>query len=624
MPQQSIKALFCTIATFTILAVAIVSFWLYDYIKFSTNARLAHLSHEKSYDIRYKIVQFYDQMFYEFEISKPDIIQKMALAQRYFDEHGTDAPLEPLRQLLQTKDSEYEIYLINRSMLIERTTFTPYLGLNFNLIPFVSPLFEAQFLDPQKINLSQPYYESSTTDFKRYMTKRSTDGRYIIQLGQSLRGEKSFFNVIRNLKSQTPTLYNSTVFSVFSNANAPWNVQEIWSQHFMGKVKNNISRDEDVSSQFKKILLQIDPTASDLFLNSKLYLYPYLKVIFQKDTLKETISYRDNRYIHTVMIPYQSYYQQTEKSYCFLVMEFDETLEHENTTFIKNTLILTIGIIILLFFYIFYIFYRRVILPITSLESHMHRKTLLDSKEILTKDDEVSRMARTYNWLLTDLKNEINAKQTLLSQFKIFTANAIHQVRTPLNVIKIAHTMINDEAHKEAKLHILSSLVSMEHLYDSLAFTLQNEEIELPATTLDLSIIVKNRVDLFTPVANAMDKQISTNIQEEIVVTMNQTELEYLIDNNLSNALKYGQPLKLITLTLSQSEKELILLFESYGEQITDTHAIFERFTRQDHSKQGSGIGLHIVATICERYQIIIHVTYEDGKNCFRYFFPTK
>ena len=202
-------------------------------------------------------------------------------------------------------------------------------------------------------------------------------------------------------------------------------------------------------------------------------------------------------------------------------------------------------------------------------------------------------------------------------QFKTFTANTIHQVRTPLSVIKIANAMIDETSHAQVKLHILSSLVSMEHLYDSLAFALQHETTDLPATT-----ILHQRVHLFAPVASTLDTMIETTITPEISTRINQNELEYLLDNNLSNALKYGHPFKPITVSLSRSQDKLILLFESYGDKIADTHAIFERYARQDLSKQGSGIGLHIVATICERYAITIKVTYEEGKNCFYYLFP--
>ncbi|MFA6189182.1 MAG: HAMP domain-containing sensor histidine kinase [Sulfuricurvum sp.] len=624
MPRRSIKSLFFTLATLSLIVFGIGSFWLYDYIKLSTNTKLSNLSHEKSYEIRHKIIQFYDQMFYEFEVAKPDILKNMVVAQHYFDQHGTDAPLEPLKKLLQTKDFEYEIYLINRDLIIKRTTFPADLGLDFHFMPSVPALFKAQFSDPHKIDLSQPYYESSSANFKRYMTQRSGNGDYIIQLGQSLRGEKSFTHVMTNLKNEIPTLYNSAVFSVFTAANYPWNVQEIWSQRFIGKIKTDMANTEEVSSMFKKILLQIDPTTSGLFLFPKLYLYPYLKTIFLNNTLKEVTRYENHRHIHTIMIPFQSYYQQTERSYCLLVMKFDETLEYTNIQFVKNMMFLALGAVMLLFFSISYLFYRRIIFPITLLESHMHRKTSLDNKTILSKGDEISKISRTYNWLLRDLKNEIQAKQTLLSQFKTFTANAIHQVRTPLSVIKIAHAMIDDNTHKEAKLHILSSLVSIEHLYDSLAFTLQNENTELPISTLNLSSTVEERIKLFSPVASSMDTEIISTIRDNISVMMNQTELEYLIDNNLSNTLKYGQPFKPIILTLTHSSTESILTFESYGNPISDTSAIFERYTRQDNSKQGSGIGLHIVATICEHYNIVIQVTYQDEKNCFRYFFPTK
>lgn len=624
MPRRSIKALFFTLAAISLVVFALGSFWLYDHIKLSANDKLSHLSHEKSYDIRYKIMQFYDKMSYEFEVAKPDVLEKMAVAQRYFDEHGTNAPLEPLKKRLQTKNLEYEIYLINRDLVIERTTFPADLGLDFHFIPSVPALFETQFSDPHKIDLSKPYYESSSANFKRYVTQRSKNGRYIIQIGQSLHGEKSFSSTMTNLKKEIPTLHSSSVFSVFTTTNSPWSVQEIWSQRFIGKNKNGMGQKEEVSSEFKKLLLQIDPTTSGLFLFPKLSLYPYLKTLFQNNTLKEVTTYKNGRYFHRVMIPFQTYYQQSEQSYCLLVMEFDETHEYANIQFIKNMIFLALGGLILLFTSIAWLFYRRIIAPITTLQFHMHRKTPLQDTTILSKGDEISRMARTYNWILSDLKNEAHAKQNLLSQFKIFTANAIHQVRTPLSVIKIAHAMLDDETHKEARLNILSSIVSMEHLYDSLAFSLQNEEIELPISSLNLSLILQERVNLFAPVASSIDTGIITVVHEDVFVEMNQTELEYLIDNNLSNALKYGQPFKPITLTLTQDAEKILLLFESHGDPISDTRAIFERYTRQDHSKQGNGIGLHIVSTICNRSKILIQVTYEDGKNCFRYFFPTK
>jgi len=388
--------------------------------------------------------------------------------------------------------------------------------------------------------------------------------------------------------------------------------------------KNDILTIWDGTGGFKKVLMRVDPTSAGLFTYPKLFLYPYLDIMFHNDIRKEATYWEHGLHIHLVMIPYQSYYNQLEESYSFLILELDETQAYKDALYLKNSILIVWAILVLIVLSFSWLFYRRIIAPITLLQSHMHRKIPLQDTTILTKGDEISKMSRTYNWLLQDLKNEVIAKQELLNQFKTFTANAIHQVRTPLSVIKIAHAMIDDDTHKEAKLHILSSLISIEHLYDSLAFTLQNETIELPVSTLNLSSLLKERINLFAPVASSMDTFISSTICDNISVEMNRSELEYLLDNNLSNALKYGHPFKPISVTLLQSPKELILEFINHGEPIQNIRTIFERYSRQDHSKQGSGIGLHIVATICKRYHILIQVTYEDGKNCFRYFFPIK
>ena len=625
MPQRSIKALFFTLTTISLILIAIGSVWFYRYATQTINDKLADSAHEKSDAIRYELIRYYDEMIYNFDNTKSMQTSKMAVAQRYFQEHGTNAALEPLKELLEDSDSQYDIYLVNHDMVVERTTFSPDMGLDFSQFPFVPKLFTSLFADPSKTDLSRPLFEASSNDFKRYHTKASSDGRYIVQLGQTLKNGKSFSAFLDRLKKQVPTLRSHSLFTLYSKTLVEdADIKEIWSQQLTGMKKNDIVKVWENSHHFKRVMQRLDPTSQSMFMQPQLFLYPYLNIMFQHDIRKETNYWDRSMYLRMVMLPIKSYYHQVEESYGFVVLELDETQAYHDAQFLKTMLI--IGWIILMTFILAmaFLFYQRIIAPITSLQFHMHRKIPLQDSTILAKGDEVSRMAHTYNWLLSDLKNEISAKQTLLTQFKTFTANAIHQVRTPLSVIKIAHTMLGDETHKEARLNILSSIVSMEHLYDSLAFTLQNEEIELPVSSLNLSLILEGRANLFAPVAASLDTQIITAVRKDIFVEMNQSELEYLIDNNLSNALKYGQPFKPITLTLTSSPQEFILLFESYGEPISDTNEIFKRYSREDHSKSGSGIGLHIVASICDRYQIIIQVSYEDGKNCFRYFFPRK
>lgn len=625
LPKRSIKALFFTLTSIALILIAIGSFWFYNYATQTIDDKLAHSAHEKSDIIRYEIIQYYDEMIYNFMQSKSAQASKMAQAQSYFIKNGADAPLEPLQRLLEDSESQYDVYLINQNMVVQRTTFLHDLHLDFKDYRHVPKLLTALFENPAISNLSEPLYESYTDDFKRYHSQASPNAHYIIQLRQTLKRSKSFHAFINHLKELIPTLHSQATYTVnINNKHKFTSSTEIWSQKVSkNKEKNNIKLWGSLGN-FQAVIQRLDPASLGVFKQPQLFLYSYLNIMFKHNTRKETNYWEHGMYLRMVMLPVKSYYNQIEESYGFLVLELDETQAYHDAQNLKLTLL--IGWVTLIGFVltISFLFYRRIIFPITLLQSHMHRKKPIEEHSILTKGDEISRISRTYNWLLADLKNEINAKQTLLTQFKTFTANAIHQVRTPLSIIKIAHAMLDDEKHKEIRLNILSSIISMEHLYDSLAFTLQNDKIELPVSNLSLSSILQERANLFAPVASSIDKQIITALRKDIFVRMNQTELEYLIDNNLSNALKYGQPFKPITLTLTSSQKESILLFESYGDPISDTTEIFKRYVRGDHSKSGSGIGLHIVAAICDRYKILIQVTYEDGKNCFRYFFPTK
>ena len=98
----------------------------------------------------------------------------------------------------------------------------------------------------------------------------------------------------------------------------------------------------------------------------------------------------------------------------------------------------------------------------------------------------------------------------------------------------------------------------------------------------------------------------------------------FLIDNNISNALKYSTPKQPIKIKLLRATPDIILLFDSTGAQIEDKEVIFERYKRVDNTKKGSGLGLNIVDSICKKNNIIIKVEYVDGYNRFMYLFSEK
>lgn len=136
---------------------------------------------------------------------------------------------------------------------------------------------------------------------------------------------------------------------------------------------------------------------------------------------------------------------------------------------------------------------------------------------------------------------------------------------------------------------------------------------------LDISAILRERIKIFLVVAAVNDKEIVADIEDDIWFDINKTEIEYLIDNNISNAIKYGKQQAPTYITLRLEGTEIVMSFANEGRPIKNKTAIFERFERESNDKQGHGIGLHIVKEIAEKYRIKILLDYDGGKNIFEY-----
>ncbi|MBV5278315.1 MAG: sensor histidine kinase, partial [Campylobacteraceae bacterium] len=94
-------------------------------------------------------------------------------------------------------------------------------------------------------------------------------------------------------------------------------------------------------------------------------------------------------------------------------------------------------------------------------------------------------------------------------------------------------------------------------------------------------------------------------------------ELTRLIDNNLSNAIKYSNIHSTIVVTLTKN----ILSFKTLGVPIEDNDKIFEKYAREVDSNGGFGLGLSIVKDITQKYKIDITVESENRENIFSYTF---
>jgi len=207
-----------------------------------------------------------------------------------------------------------------------------------------------------------------------------------------------------------------------------------------------------------------------------------------------------------------------------------------------------------------------------------------------------------------------------------FIKDAMHEMKTPLGVILLNLDGLSSMYENNTMiLRAKSALKNMIVVYEDLEFFVKNKRIYHPKQKIDLSVFCHERITFFRDLLDAKDIEIITDIEEGISLDFSRLELSRILDNTLSNAIKYSQNSTEITVSLRENEQQILLKVCDQGRGIKDSSKIFHRYYRGDKISGGFGIGLNIVKRICDKHHILIQVVSLEGKgSCFSYLFPKK
>lgn len=196
-----------------------------------------------------------------------------------------------------------------------------------------------------------------------------------------------------------------------------------------------------------------------------------------------------------------------------------------------------------------------------------------------------------------------------------FLKDAMHELKTPIGVARVNIDLLQMRIKEDKHLlRIKSALKNMSIIYEDLEYYMQRFSGIEEKKDIDLSLFLDKRVDFFNDLATAKNINLIRDIQSNIILHFNEIELYRIIDNNLSNAIKYSKEKSTITITLQKSEDKIHLIFEDQGIGIKDTSKIFDRYYRGDKITGGFGIGLSIVKNICVKNNIEISVASQINK----------
>lgn len=196
-----------------------------------------------------------------------------------------------------------------------------------------------------------------------------------------------------------------------------------------------------------------------------------------------------------------------------------------------------------------------------------------------------------------------------------FFKDVMHELRTPLGVMSLNLELLeeyfgNHRGFERTK----AALKVLLHVYEDIEYFIKNKHMQHGASSSNISEILEERLDYFSMIAKIKIITIHSKIVKGIWIEIHPLELQRLIDNTLSNAIKYSLPRKDITVSLSVKEGAVCFVCEDEGIGIKDPERIFERYYRGDDIQGGFGIGLNIVKSICTKHKISIIVESEPKK----------
>ena len=219
-------------------------------------------------------------------------------------------------------------------------------------------------------------------------------------------------------------------------------------------------------------------------------------------------------------------------------------------------------------------------------------------------------------WYLFVLHNTTKLK-VLESMRKQFVANASHELKTPVSVIKgYAETLVADHAgmeiedrhrfldviqrHSERLALLINDLLSLSRL--------ENESPKLELAAIDVTGWLKELSFEYRQSLGSEGRELVLNLPEErsVMLRIDVLKIRQVLDNLVENAKKYTPAEGKIGIGCSIEENSIEIWVEDEGPGVpeADLSRIFERFYRVDKGRSrdrgGTGLGLSIVKHIID------------------------
>ncbi len=196
-----------------------------------------------------------------------------------------------------------------------------------------------------------------------------------------------------------------------------------------------------------------------------------------------------------------------------------------------------------------------------------------------------------------------------------FIEDTTHELNTPISTIlsniELIDTLYECEGKTEMK-RIEMASKTLSRLYEDLTFLKLNHNYHRKVERLNLSNLLNERIEFYHTLIEAKMISVITKIEPDVFVEMDKNDAIRLLDNILSNAIKYNYKSGQIEILLTARSLEI----QNEGNGIKKEHIEFvrNRFKRADSSEGGFGIGLDIIEQIAKRYHFRFDILSDENQ----------
>ena len=295
--------------------------------------------------------------------------------------------------------------------------------------------------------------------------------------------------------------------------------------------------------------------------------------------------------------------------------EFSVQVYNNKADYKRNSLIITV-LLALLGGVVTYFISGHALRPIRKFSDKIEEvqaQNLSDSRIEENNVKELNQLGISYNKMLERLSDAFEIQRQ-------FTANAAHELRTPLALMQVQLDLYNSASHPGNDADTLQTIKMVTEQNDKLNRMVKTllDMSELQTVGRDDKIILDAIVEevLADLEPLAVEKNIKLIGKCEDATMIGSDILIYrLVYNLVENAIKYNHPLGQVTVTAYQRNKHVYLSVEDTGSGIPKElrERVFEPFFRVDKSRSrelgGVGLGLALVHEI---------VRVHDGSICIK------